>query len=561
MGNKFLKTRLKRIYPLLVLEDVISHETRVFLKKILGAVALLFFVAALFYKGEYLSQVKGAFSLFGFLWLWLILIEAYFYSHYENAKNMDKKVPFEIARLLYYSEEGDLTKGFLFSDLGDEVMKRLEFDEKEIKEFLHDRESVLLSLENLLTDDFDFKEYIESVYESDEALQALLMKKNLQFKDFLGAFLWVLQKFEDRIEQERFWSLERLSRIEGIGKNWSYGETYVLDRYGEDVTERGSSHLEGYQSMHTETVAKLESVLCKSHGANALVVSEDEASRMDIVTMLARQIKDGEALAPLAKERVYVINTNLLIEGASDKISFEREFQNVLVQAMKALNVIVVIPYFSVFLKSAETLGSDALSIMRPFFLSPVLHIIALDSKEAYQNHLSQNSSIMENFEVIHAELSDERGALIMLQEEAQKIESESRFFFSYPALVAICEGAKRYFDAYSFADKARDLLLEAVPFAATKGSHRICRSHISALIESKTGVPTEAPKGKEKEMLLNLEEMLHSRVVGQDEAVKAISAALKRSRAGVRNPDKPIGSFLFLGPTGVGKTETTKAL
>ncbi len=560
MNNPFLKKTLSSIYPLLVLEDLVSHNTRMVLKKLFGSIALLTFIASLFVDTG-VAQIKGVFAFSFFFWLWLFCIDAYFYSLYEYSQDEVPNIPFEVARMLYYSEGGDLTQGFLISSLGDEVFKRLEFTEDEIKEFIQSRTLITKSLGSLFPKEINFLLYVKTLYESDNGLQELLLKKNVSFNDFEGAFLWVLKKNEDEIQEERFWSKEKLSRIEGIGKNWSYGETFTLERYGRDITHIQSSHFEAYQSMHKATVSRLESVLAKSKGGNALVVSDDEASRMDVVTMLARKIGQGKVLSPLSKKRVFVIETNLLVESATDKISFERNLEDLLVEAMKALNVIVVIPYFSSFLESAKAIGSDALSIIRPFFLAPTLQIIALDSKEMFTSHISHNASIMENFEVIQTEISDARGILSLLETEAEKIENESRFFFTFLALETIRDGVRRYFDAYGVADKAKDIITESVPFSASLGSYVITRETILKLIGSKTGMPTEAPKGEEKALLLHLEDTLHKRVVGQDEAVKVISNALRRSRSGVRNPDRPIGSFLFLGPTGVGKTETTKAL
>lgn len=561
MKNKYLIKLLKKIYPLLVLEDVISHEKRVFLKKILGYSSVLLFLLALFSHGAFISQIKGFFCLTFFGFLWTFFIECYFYSNYESTDNQNNNVPFEVARMLFYSDDGDLTKGFLFSDIGDEVMKRLEFTETEIRDFLQSREDTIISFPDKFKKGFSFIDYLKVLFEADVVLQELLLKKNIKYEDLENAFIWVIKKTEDKIEKERFWSREHLSKIEGIGKNWSYGETYLLERYGRDITSIGLSHFEGYQSMHSKTVSKLESILCRSSGANAVVISQDEASRMDVVTILAKKIKEGKILSPLFKKRVYVIDTNLLIEDSKDKLSFERNFNDVLQQSEEALNVIVVIPYFSIFLKSALNIGSDALSILRPFFLSTSSNFIMLDSKEAFQNELSQNASITENFEIVQVEMNDQNGTLVMLEEEAEKIELESKFIFSYKALKAIVEGVKRYFDSFSLADKARDILIESVPYSASLGERLITEATILDLINSKTGIPTVAPKGEEKDTLLHLEEILHKRVVGQNEAIKAISDALRRSRAGVNNPDRPIGSFLFLGPTGVGKTETTKAL
>lgn len=561
MKNKFLQQILSSLYPLLVLEDIISHKTRFFLQKIFGFVSILLLLASLFVTNEHVFTIRAVFCFSIFSWLWLFCVEAYFYSMYEYANEESTNLPFEVARILYYADNRDLTDGFLLSDFGDEVMKRLECTETEIKEFIRNRSACSCDYATLFKGGVNLFSFIKVLFDTDEALQTFLIKKNVRFKEFQGAFLFVLRKTEKNIDKERFWSRERLETIPAIGKNWAYGETFMLERFGRDLTTTLSSHFEGYRQMHQKTIKRLQSVLLKSKGANALVISEDEASRMDVISLFSSDIKDSKVLGGLSSKRVFLVDTNILIEHSNDKLSFERNFEDLLIEAHNAQNVILVFPFISSFFESVSKIGSDALSILRPFFLSSALHVIGLDSKEMFETYLSNNASILENFELVKTDVSDEEGIVHMLEEEVLLLEKQHRFFFSFLSLLTLKDGVKRYFDSFDTAKKAKDLILEAIPFSATLGSRYITAEIISSLIESKTGVPTSKPKKEEQQLLLHLEEKLHERIVGQDEAIKALSEAIRRSRAGISNPNRPIGSFLFLGSTGVGKTETTKAL
>lgn len=560
MKNKFLQNLLAPVLPLLTLEDVISHRTRFFLQKLFGFLTILLFLASLFAWYEHIYVVRGVFCFSLFIWLWLFCIESYFYALYEYATEDARHISFEIARVLYYCDGRDLVLGFLLSDVGDEVMRRIEFTEADIKEFLRNK-----TVSTIDWNAFDNKvtpnALAKAIYDSDKDFSTLLLKRNVSFKEFEHAFLFVIKELERKISLERFWSKEQLSSIEGIGKNWSFGETFLLERYGRDITNIASSHLAGYEGMHKKTIKKLESILLKSVGGNALIVSNDEASRRDVITIFASYIRDGKTIGSLLKKRVFLIDTNLLIENSSEKLSFERHLEDLLIQAHNAQNVILVIPFFSSFLQSTRNIGSDALAVLRPYFLSPLLHIIALDDANLFEKELSSNASIMENFELLRTDISDEAGIIHMLEEEVFSIEQHHHMFFSYLSLTAIVSGAKRYFDVFDSAEKAKDLLEESIPFSALKGSRIVTREIISALIESKTGVPISRPTGEEQDKLLHLEDELHKRIIGQDEAVKALAQAVRRNRSGIQNPNRPIGSFLFLGSTGVGKTETTKAL
>ena len=441
-------------------------------------------------------------------------------------------------------------------------MKRLGITEAQIKDFIvRIVKEDFSNFEAFIKHPSSPKEFGTIIYDSDEEFRDFLFKNGLGLKEFVGAFEWVIEQERNLIEEERWWSPDRLLRIPGIGKNWAYGETFILDKFGNDITDIGSSFLPSYETLHNTNVIRLESILCKAMGANCIITSDDEASRMDIVTMLARKIRESKALSPLIHKRVYILDSNLIIENSKDKITFEREFMSTLFQAMGAQNVILVIPYLSSFIKSAEAIGSDVVALISPYLSSPLLHIIGLDSKSDFHSFLEKRDILMEHFQLLKIEVKSGEGILSMLKIEAREIEKNSHLLITYPALLAIGESSKRYFDTFAYADKAKDLLLEAVPYCHSKGINILRPEQIMELVSSRTGVPVGVPVGEEKDMLLNLEEILHKKIIGQEEAVKVISQALRRSRAGVRNPERPIGSFLFLGPTGVGKTETTKAL
>jgi ATP-dependent Clp protease ATP-binding subunit ClpC len=167
----------------------------------------------------------------------------------------------------------------------------------------------------------------------------------------------------------------------------------------------------------------------------------------------------------------------------------------------------------------------------------------------------------MEKFEKIILSDDDEESLVGLLEERADDLEMQTGIFFSYPAILEISENASRYFTGGVVSDKALDMLSELPIFVARNGRNVVTKKDVSVMTEAKTGVPTGEIETAEKDKLLNLEKILHERIIGQDEAVSAISSSLRRARSGIESKNRPLGSFLFLGPTGVGKTETTKAL
>ncbi len=562
MIPSFLKLYTKKILGSLVLEDIIPHGTRRAVMHVFFFLSVTTFAFMFFGFEGVEHKLRGVFLMCISVAVTFSLLESYFFYYYEKSHEAEDIIPFEIGQIIFYAEDDDLTKGFIFSETGDLILKRLGFTEKEIKEFIQKRvgvshEEVAHLLEALTS----FESYAKAIYEYDKEFQEFLSLKGLQYREFVGAMNFVLDALRDNVERERWWSKDALSRIPGIGRNWAYGETYMIERYGRDITEVLSSHLGSYERSQEHNVLQLENLLSKRLGSNVLVVSDDESSRMDIVTILARRINQERTVLPLLHKRVFVVNPNLIIESTGDKVTLERELVSVFTQSIKAGNVIVVIPEIVSFIQSAKLLGVDIVSVMAPYLESPLLHVVLLSSKSLYYSALRESETIKSRFETISIDASDSEGVLSMLAFEAKKEEKATKAFFTYPALLTLSDEVKRYFDAYSYADKARSILLESVPFVFSQGRRVVFRDDVLALIQAKTGVPVGTPKGAEKELLLNLESLLHKKVIGQDIAVKAVSSALRRSRAGIGNTEKPMGSFLFLGPTGVGKTETTKAL
>ncbi len=561
MIPKHIKKILGGLYEVLTLEDLFPHHIRRPVFQLFGSASLVLIIVLMFGGSGSDANIRGGAFLCISITLFLFTLEAYFYSTVIRSR-IKFYVSFDIGELLYYADDDDLTSALLFSDIGDIGMKRLGYTEDDIKDFLVARNHTpFVGVFESVTDHIYAEDYFKLIYENDGDLRDFLFKKGIGENEFVGAMSWVVNKNRKMIEKERFWSRDNLGRIAGIGKNWSYGETYTLDKYGYDLTESVKEYESVYQKSKEKVITRLESVLVRGNGSNAIIVSDDEASRTDVVTMLAQMINTGKSLIKLQHKRVFLINPNLIIENSSDKISFEREFSLMLMEAERAENVVLVIPAFSAFIKSATTIGVDVLTLIVPFIHSPFIHIVGLDSKKDYYDFLGNKSTITENFEMIATDNGDDGSLILMLIEETEELESKGNIMITYPALLAIVDSAKKYFEEALKATKSKEILIETVGLVLNQGRKIVLKSDVMSLVEVETGIPTTAPTGKEKEILLHLKALLQERIIGQDEACEVVAEALKRGRAGVGNPNKPIGTFLFLGPTGVGKTETVKAL
>ena len=292
-----------------------------------------------------------------------------------------------------------------------------------------------------------------------------------------------------------------------------------------------------------------------------LLVGEEGVPRLAPLVRLARRIEAGTILPPLEHKHVFIFDGVPFVAAMQEKIRLETEIVKLLTEAVKAGNIIFVFADFDRFFTGAKALGSDLLAILDPFLISPNIQIVAISELGAFRQLFEPNPKIRERFERVLIEGAGVQGSIPIVEEEALRAERKNGILFTYPALRAVAESAERYFFEGIMPDKAIDLLLELVPKVKTIGKRTVTRADVLDLISKKTGINVSQATGEERAKLLKLEETLHDRVVGQDEAVKAISGALRRARSGISSPNRPMGSFLFVGPTGVGKTETTKAL
>ncbi len=214
-------------------------------------------------------------------------------------------------------------------------------------------------------------------------------------------------------------------------------------------------------------------------------------------------------------------------------------------------------------MESLDNVGVIAAQILQPYFASNALHIIAMADTTPFRKVIESNAALMVHFQKIEVLEPDERRLLPILQEVAPVIEVQTRgsVLITYPALKKIAEAGVRYLVEGALPERAIVLMQELVNYAAGRHVALIGPELVAEYVGKKTKMPMGAITKEEQEKLMNLEDRLHERVINQVEAISAIANTIRRARAGIEEPKRPIGSFLFLGPTGVGKTETAKAL
>ncbi|KKW09446.1 MAG: Clp protease ATP binding subunit [Candidatus Kaiserbacteria bacterium GW2011_GWA2_49_19] len=597
MNQDELKSAVAVFYPALVFDRVIGREIRAMVEKILDWVLVVFIVLVLM---AHLLRVSDTFSaqsssFVNFLENWqpaflgMILVtlalclvmrafQAFYDSYYffglstilpeADLSSVKPVLTFEAAEAIFLGQSsGDFTGGFIRSSLGRYVFNRLGVSQQSLERFMSDRAHVFLPSDfkfsrQSATEPLGFGGVAAAIVAADAELFKFLALHAVTPKDFAGAADWMERTEIMYRHSKRFWGRDVLGRIRGIGKDWSVGAPYALLRFAHDITETGmlSQNTAGPEEHLSEKNA-LEAVLARTGEANALLVADEGEEALDIVFALGTKISHGNVLPPLEHKRIFLFDVNSFIAFAKDKAKFESELLHILNESVRAGHIILVVGDFPNFIESAKSLGSDLIAILDPYLTSTDFQLVAMTNPGAFHQGLEGNSKIVHRFEKILVKDSDEKSVMKVLEDKALVEESKSRIFFTYQSISAVAEGVKRYFTEGVSSNKAFHLLAEIVPDMMAKKKTFVERSDVLDLIEAKTGIPTGEVTTVERDKLLNLENILRERVIGQDEAVKAISGALRRARSDITNPERPMGSFLFLGPTGVGKTETTKAL
>lgn len=551
-----IEKKLSDWMPAIYLERTISHSIRRRLNKTFLFLSVLSFVfsSGLFF--QVYDRLTALFFLFLFSWILTVMAEAFFYSYFFKSSNREI-FTFELASVVSKTG-GDLTGGFCKSGFGKIIIQRLGIDQESLKGFLKNRQKIISPNEVVFKDSNELMDsYLRALFSADKEFGAFLMSHGATEEIFVSCSKWILRSLRLSIDSERWWSEKKLSLTKGLGRDWSYGQTYFLSKWSSPLYLSVSAD----SAYHLEEAKILETILLKNREANALIIGEEGAGKIEVIETMLQSMKRGGFPPGLKDKKFVVLDTGGFVSLLSDKESFEESLMKLLSEASSAGNIVLIIPNFPALLHSASALEVDLPTLMDRFLVSSNLQVIATSNTQGFHSTIEKNRVLLERFDTLMVQSSDGSEILSLLESDIFKLEHSERVFFTYQAIFEAVKGAERYFVGEPIFDKSLDLLSQAGAFAKNAGRNVVLKEDVSGLIRSKTGVPMGEVSSAEQEKLSRLEELLHDRVIGQNEAISAISNALRRSRAGIGNPNRPIGSFLFLGPTGVGKTETTKAL
>ena len=396
----------------------------------------------------------------------------------------------------------------------------------------------------------------------DPIFKTILIKSRLKSKDIENISWWVERLLFQIEERKKFWEWKNLIRKGSLAKEWTAGYTITLDQFAigwTDFIKRGFAEVIG----HKTAIEQVERILARSEINNVLLIGEPGSGRGSIIQVLAQKCIFGESLPNLNYKRVVELNIPSLLARIEDPERVEATLDQIFREVVSAENIILVINEFHNFIGQLVRPGIiDISGVLSSYLKSPQFQIVAIATYAGLHKYIEQNPSILSLFEKVEVSEISQEETIIFLENLALVLEQKYKRFVSYPAIREIISLADKYLPAIPFPKKATDLLDEVMVYV-TRNTKDIwvLPKHVSKIISEKTQIPVGEIEAKEKEVLLNLEKCIHQRIINQEEAVREVSAALRRARAEVTVRKGPMGCFLFLGPTGVGKTETSKAV
>lgn len=390
----------------------------------------------------------------------------------------------------------------------------------------------------------------------------------------------------------------------------------ILDKYGKNLTLVASQNKIDPVIGREKEIERAIQILSRRTKNNPVFIGDPGVGKTSVAEGLAANIASGNVPDNLVGKVLYTLDMGSMLAGAKYRGEFEERIKQVVDEVVKNGNIILFIDELHTIIGAGSTGEStiDASNILKPVLSRGDIQIIGATTIDEYRKHIEKDSALERRFQPVLITEPTKEETIKILEGLREKYESHHNVKITYEAIVAAVDLSIRYITDRFLPDKAIDLIDESASRVrlreinsqknilnsekyilskeindelnrdigknldldiSTKSSQGIVnieipkksyigivdKEIIAEVVELWTGVPVNKIVEEEAERLLNLEEILHGRVVGQDQAVKSISRAIRRSRAGLKDPKRPIGSFLFLGPTGVGKTELCKAL
>jgi len=412
--------------------------------------------------------------------------------------------------------------------------------------------------------------YIKYLFQKTEEVKKIELKKwfisthLIKEENRMQVEEWFESFYQIYFNKTKWWKLSRLLTYPPLARDWAVGFTPTLDEYTEELTTPT------YQSRFKSIIGRInelkqiEEVLSKHEEANILIVGDEGVGKHTVVDALAKKIYEGQINQLLAYKRILKINFEKILTVFTDQKQREAFLEALLYEAVEAKNIILLIENIDKYV----AYGADRVDLSIPiekFGKTSSIQFIGITSPFFYERFIFSNEKINRIFTKIEVNEISKKEALLTLLNAVPQFEYRYSLSIPFETIENCIEKSEFYITHIPFPEKALDLLDSACVFYKTNkknqnNSSTLLPDHIEITLSEKTHIPTQLTDNM-RTKLIDLEQLLGQQVIFQEHAITMLSGAMRRSFILLGKRKKPLSTFLFLGPTGVGKTETAKAL
>ena len=401
------------------------------------------------------------------------------------------------------------------------------------------------------------------IFENFEELKIFMESLKLNIEDFKRILAWEIKVQNKKENKKRFWTKEKLGKIAPLGRDWKYAHTVNLDQFSTDLSGWDPTEYRDVEVIgHENEIEIMKLILKRPQQNNIMLIGNPGIGRKSLVHHLAKMIREQRIEKYLRNKRILQLDLGMAMSSVYKQgENVEHYLHRMFREAAYAGNIILYLENIENFLgKDKSMLHPDISPILEEYLGIPTFQIVATSTVKEYHNLIEHHENFVKYFEPLEMSEIGENYCILILLLKYEKME-EKFPIFTFQALKSIVKNSGRYFGNAPLPERAIDLAEEVLLFWEKSAYPIILPKTVDDFLSLKTEVSFGEVKKDEREKLLNLENILHQRIVGQEEAIDQVAQAVRKIRSGISNPKKPAGSFLFLGPTGVGKTETAKAL